>query len=136
MPHGGGEGSHGGMDNIMGVNGPLARSGRDLALYCSVMLQDEPWLLEHDNLELPWNLQPLNLPKRFCFAFLKDDGVVRPHPPILEALERTRKVCGDFPVDARGDLHISDVGARSGGSFNSRMGTVGSPIRMGSHRKS
>jgi amidase len=93
MPHAGLEGSHDGMDNIIGVVGPLATSARDLELFCSVMLQYQAWRLEHAALEIPWKpRESLNLPKQLCFAILKDDGVVTPHPPILDALALTRKV--------------------------------------------
>jgi len=89
MPHAGLLGSNDGMDNIVGVVGPIARSSRDLALFCSVMLAYEAWLLEHAVLEMPWNQDIVNgkgLPQKLSFAILWDDGVVRPHPPISDAL--------------------------------------------------
>lgn len=38
MPHGGLSGPHGGMDNIVGVVGPMARHVNDLELFCQVCL--------------------------------------------------------------------------------------------------
>ena len=116
MPHAGLMGSHDGMDAIIGAFmsaarlfvppiligrllsipgalGPIARSARDLALFCRVMLQYNPWLVEPPLLEIPWKqdvADVLHLPDKLCFAILWDDGIVLPHPPILDAMKRTK----------------------------------------------
>ncbi|KAI0785340.1 amidase [Irpex lacteus] len=93
MPHAGLMGSHDGLDAIIGALGPIATSARDLALFCRVMLQYEPWLSEPPLLEIPWKqdvADGLQTPAKLCFAILWDDGVVLPHPPILDALKRTK----------------------------------------------
>ncbi|KZT27702.1 amidase [Neolentinus lepideus HHB14362 ss-1] len=94
IPHAGLRGPHAGMEAIIGVLGPLARSARDLSLFCRTMLQYEPWLIEPPLLEIPWKqsiVDGQSIPKRLCFAILWDDGVVTPHPPILDALQRTKR---------------------------------------------
>lgn len=94
MPHAGLNGSHDGMDAIIGVLGPIATSARDLSLFCRVMLQYEPWLLEPSLIEIPWkqNLaEGVGLPRRLSIAVLEDDGVVLPHPPIQDALKCTKE---------------------------------------------
>lgn len=94
MPHAGLMGSHDGMDAIIGALGPIATSARDLALFCRVMLQYEPWLVEPPLLEIPWKqniVEGEGLPKKLSIAILWDDGVVRPHPPILDSLKRTKE---------------------------------------------
>ncbi|KAF9225479.1 amidase [Gyrodon lividus] len=91
MPHSGLLGSHDGMDAIIGCVGPLARSARDLELFCKVMLDAEPWLSEPPLLEMPWKAdiaQGQGLPGKLAIAILYDDGVVAPHPPITQALRR------------------------------------------------
>ncbi|CDO73100.1 hypothetical protein BN946_scf185007.g154, partial [Trametes cinnabarina] len=93
MPHGGLMGSHDGMDAIVGALGPLATSARDLTLFCRVMLQYEPWLVEPPLLEMPWKqdvAEGAGIPERLTIAILWDDGVVTPHPPILDALKRAK----------------------------------------------
>ncbi|KAI0652389.1 general amidase GmdA [Trametes meyenii] len=93
MPHAGLLGSHDGMDAIVGALGPLATSARDLALFCRVMLQYEPWLQEPPLFEIPWKqdvAEGAGLPEKLTIAVLWDDGVAAPHPPILDALKRTR----------------------------------------------
>lgn len=95
MPHSGLQGSQGGMDNIVGVVGPLAHSARDLALFSKVMLQYEPWNIEAPLLRMPWKEDVVNgkgLPEKLSIAILFDDGVVHPHPPLIRELERTRQV--------------------------------------------
>ncbi|KZT72884.1 amidase [Daedalea quercina L-15889] len=93
MPHSGLEGSHDGMDAIIGALGPLATSARDLALFCRVMLQYRPWLVEPPLLEIPWKQSIADgegIPEKLSIAILWDDGVVKPHPPVLDALKRTK----------------------------------------------
>ncbi|EPT03524.1 hypothetical protein FOMPIDRAFT_1159112 [Fomitopsis schrenkii] len=93
MPHSGLEGSHDGMDAVIGALGPLATSARDLALFCRVMLQYEPWLVEPPLLGIPWKqclAEGEGIPDKLSIAILWDDGVVQPHPPVLDALKRTR----------------------------------------------
>ncbi|EMD32640.1 hypothetical protein CERSUDRAFT_118670 [Gelatoporia subvermispora B] len=93
MPHAGLVGSHDGMDAIIGALGPIATSGRDLSLFCRVMLQYEPWLVEPQLLEIPWKQHVVDgegIPEKLSIAILWDDGVVGPHPPILDALKRTK----------------------------------------------
>lgn len=83
------------MDAIIGVLGPLARSARDLALFCRVMLQHDPWLLEPPLLQIPWKqdlVEGRGIPSKLCFAILWDDGVVTPHPPILDALKKCKSL--------------------------------------------
>jgi amidase len=93
LPHDGLNGSHGGMDAIVGSLGPLTRSARDLALFCKTMLDAEPWFLEPQILEIPWRqtlVDGKDATRRLSFAILWDDGVVAPHPPILAALQKTQ----------------------------------------------
>lgn len=91
LPHSGLLGSHNGMDAIVGCVGPLARSARDLELFCKVMLDVEPWLIEPPLLEMPWKVdvaQGQGLPEKLTIAILYDDGVVAPHPPIIRAMKK------------------------------------------------
>ncbi len=82
------------MEAIVGALGPMASSGRDLALWCQVMLQAEPWYLEPPLLHMPWKQElamGIGLPQKSTFAILWDDGVVAPHPPIIDALLKTKE---------------------------------------------
>ena len=81
------------MDAIVGCVGPLATSARDLELFCRVMLDAQPWLMEPPLLEMPWNKAAAKghgLPEKLSIAILWDDGVFTPDPPITLALEKYR----------------------------------------------
>ena len=72
----------------------MAKSARDLALFCKVTLAAQPWLLEAPLLEMPWKddvASGLGLPPKLSFAILWDDGVVAPHPPLTSALWRVKR---------------------------------------------
>jgi amidase len=92
LPHGGLNGTHDGMDAIVGCLGPMTRSARDLSLFCRVMLKYEPWLMEPSLIEMPWKqdlADGVGILPRLSIAVLWDDGVVAPHPPIRNALQFT-----------------------------------------------
>lgn len=92
-------GSHAGLDAIVGCLGPLARSARDLALFCRTMLHYEPWLDEAPLLEMPWKQNIVDgdsIPEKLCLAILWDDRVVSPEPAMHKAL----KLCKDKLIAA------------------------------------
>lgn len=93
IPHKGLLGSHDGMDAIVGVLGPIARTARDLALFCKVMLQYKPWLIEPALLEIPWKedvVKGVDLPDKLRFAILWDDCVFTPDPEIVDSLKKVK----------------------------------------------
>ncbi|CDK29247.1 unnamed protein product [Kuraishia capsulata CBS 1993] len=89
LPHSGLEGNHDGMENIIGCVGPLARSAEDLSLFCRAALADEPWLIEQSIPPMPWKTD-VKVPEKLTVAIVWDDGLVKPLPPVLRALERTK----------------------------------------------
>jgi amidase len=106
--------------SILGALGPIATSARDLALFCRVMLEYKPWLVEPPLLEMPWRqdiVDGANIPEKLSVAILWDDRVVLPHPPILDALKQVKdalvaaghEVISWEPVDHQGawDLIVS-----------------------------
>lgn len=57
------------------------------------MLEYKPWLVEPPLFEIPWRqeiVEGAGIPEKLCIAVLWDDGVVAPHPPILDSLKRTK----------------------------------------------
>lgn len=107
LPRLGLKGSAAGRESVRGSIGPLARSGRDLALFSRAILEHEPWFLDPDVLEMPWRqavVDGVGQPQRLSFAILWDDGVVAPHPPITTALKRVEvalRAAGHEVVDWR-----------------------------------
>ncbi|KEP47879.1 glutamyl-tRNA(Gln) amidotransferase subunit A [Rhizoctonia solani 123E] len=81
-----------GKENINIVIGPMAHSARDLELFCRVISAYEPWNTDPTTLPIPWNstfIEP-EANKKLVIGLLMDDGVVAPHPPIIDRLNKTR----------------------------------------------
>ncbi|CAE6458464.1 unnamed protein product [Rhizoctonia solani] len=81
-----------GMENLVGVVGPMAHSVRDLELFCEAIYQYEPWSIDFKIVHTPWNslLAQGKRAEKLVVGVLIDDGVVAPHPPIVESLHRVR----------------------------------------------
>lgn len=90
LPHGGLSGVHGGMENIIGVVGPMATCNEDLRLFCKVVLSSQPWLREPSLIELPWK-ETAEIPRKLRIGLITCDGVVQPHPPVSRCLKSTAK---------------------------------------------
>ncbi|KAF5231755.1 hypothetical protein FANTH_13277 [Fusarium anthophilum] len=75
-----------GQESIRCVVSPLANTAEDLALFQKAVLDQEPWEIETSLLPQPWK-QPSSLePGSFTIGVMWEDGLVRPHPPVLRAL--------------------------------------------------
>ncbi|CAE6450134.1 unnamed protein product, partial [Rhizoctonia solani] len=86
-------GSYQGKENINIAIGPLAHSARDLEMFCQVVSSYKPWNTDPSTLTIPWNplLTEPEIDRKLVIGLLTDDGVVAPHPPIVECLHRTRE---------------------------------------------
>ncbi|OCK79572.1 putative glutamyl-tRNA amidotransferase subunit A [Lepidopterella palustris CBS 459.81] len=80
-----------GQEQIVPVVGPLSTSLGGVKLFMKTLIDAKPWLREPSLLPFPWR-EDAQLPltaqggKKLKVAVLWDDGVVKPHPPILRAL--------------------------------------------------
>ncbi|CAF4807039.1 unnamed protein product [Rotaria sp. Silwood1] len=77
-----------GSQSIIGVIGPLARTREDINLFMKTILDTEPWRIDPSLVPIPWRTITLDS-KNLTVAVMWDDGVVRPHPPIIRALCET-----------------------------------------------
>jgi len=83
-----------GVDYILGVIGPMARSLDDLELYCKVALANEPWLVEPSLVNKPWQsniAREDSVKGPLTIGLLISDGIVDPHPPIVRSLQETAR---------------------------------------------
>ncbi|KAK2804025.1 hypothetical protein FQN51_002554 [Onygenales sp. PD_10] len=80
-----------GGDAIAGTYGPLCRSRESINLLMEVVLATEPWRIDPSLAPIPWT--PVKLTKPLKIAIEWDDGVVKPHPPILRALGEVADAC-------------------------------------------
>ncbi|OQV02269.1 hypothetical protein CLAIMM_07499 isoform 1 [Cladophialophora immunda] len=83
----GGVSVHKGQIAIPAVVGPMAHSVRGLDLFCRVATQAKPWYLDVNVVAMDWKTMP-TIGRKLVIGVMKSDGVVRPHPPILDALDK------------------------------------------------
>lgn len=85
-----------GQDSIPSVLGPLSASLSGVKIFMKTVLASEPWRRDPLVLRMPWNedayqLRDHGFGKSLCFAFLWNDGLVIPHPPVRRAMEIVKK---------------------------------------------
>jgi amidase len=69
------------------VAGPITSSLSSIELYFDVLLSSEPWNIDPQILPVPWRKDLADLPQRpLKIAFIYDDGIIRPQPPIDRAV--------------------------------------------------
>jgi amidase len=100
LPYEGMANSMDGQNSILSVVGPLGTSVGALKLVIKGILSQQPWL--HDPLvaEIPWRdeqeqavLDIVNQSGggQLAFGIMRDDGTVRPHPPVRRAVDIVMK---------------------------------------------
>lgn len=66
--------------------GPIAYSPRDIELYIYTVMDAEPWRRDVSlaplKLDKPWSPSG----RKWRIGWMKDDRIVRPHPPILRGM--------------------------------------------------
>lgn len=77
-------------EQIVAVIGPLSTSLEGIRLFMKTVLSAKPWLIEPSCVPIPWRDQESQLPtshgKKLRIAVLWSDGIVKPHPPVIRAL--------------------------------------------------
>ena len=88
LPTHGWDATMAGSEHIIPVTGPLSTSLEGIKLFMKTIIAAKPWLVEPSLLPIPWNesqlIQPID--KKLKVGILWDDGVVKPHPPIIRVL--------------------------------------------------
>ncbi|KAI1960812.1 hypothetical protein LOZ58_003885 [Ophidiomyces ophidiicola] len=80
-----------GKDAIAATFGPLCRSRPTMDLFMKVIADAQPWRFDASLSPLPWT--PVTTTKPLKIAIEWDDGVVKPHPPVLRALREVAEAC-------------------------------------------
>lgn len=75
-----------GFDQILTVIGPLSGNLELIKLFMKVVIDAKPWTIDSACITLPWRIDEPCLPQKLRVGVLWDDGVVKPHPPVLRAL--------------------------------------------------
>jgi amidase len=79
-----------GCEQLLGAIGPLSTSISGIKLFMKTLIDAKPWLVEPSLVPLPWREYPAGFgkqKKKIRVAITWDDEVVRPHPPIMRALQ-------------------------------------------------
>jgi amidase len=84
-----------GQESISSVLGPMSNSVSALKVFTKAVLDTKPWLKDPLVLRKPWcesayQLEDHGGGKRLCFAIMRDNGVVKPHPPLQRAMSMTK----------------------------------------------
>lgn len=58
-----------------------------LKLIMASLLSTEPWLRDPSVVPMPWREEKESVPGKLCFAVLRNDRMVQPHPPIARGIE-------------------------------------------------
>ncbi|CAJ2512337.1 Uu.00g053520.m01.CDS01 [Anthostomella pinea] len=78
-----------GAEHIRPTPGPLSTSVEGLRLFTKAILDRKPWLRDPTLVPLGWrdvDGEPESRGRKLRVAVVWDDGVVRPHPPVVRAL--------------------------------------------------
>ncbi|KAB8232666.1 hypothetical protein ETB97_012328 [Aspergillus alliaceus] len=76
-----------GQEAVNSVNGPMASTLEEIALYSKAVIDQQPWLNDPKCLPIPW--RPTEPKHRLRFAVMWHDGIVTPTPPVARALQET-----------------------------------------------
>ncbi|CAA7263308.1 unnamed protein product [Cyclocybe aegerita] len=96
VPYAGCVNSLEGLASILSVLGPLCRSIDGIKSFIKAVVGQEPWLKDPMAVRKPWSENEYSLVghgqgQNLCFAILWDDGVTKPHPPIIRVLGETQQ---------------------------------------------
>ncbi|TRM68714.1 general amidase [Schizophyllum amplum] len=132
-----------GQDSVRIVHGPLSRSLDGVQLFMQTMIDARPWTRDPLCIRKPWETvdvlrehgggrEPL------CFAIMWDDGVVKPHPPVVRGLEKVRHAllaAGHKVIEWKPHRHQEMVtivrkiyGAGSFEEYNREASASGEPV--------
>lgn len=79
-----------GQESVHSINGPLANDIEALRIFSKVVVDSEPWRRDPKCVPIPW--RDVSFPaKGLVFGMIMDDGCVHPTPPVVRALNKTRK---------------------------------------------
>ena len=91
MPMSGQAATMAGQEQIVPVLGPLSTSLEGVKLFMKTIIDAKPWLSEPSLVPLPWKAKESHVAKspgkKLKVGVIWHDGVVKPHPPVVRALQ-------------------------------------------------
>ncbi|PSN70225.1 putative glutamyl-tRNA amidotransferase subunit A [Corynespora cassiicola Philippines] len=91
-----------GQEQVVPVIGPLSPSLDGVKLFMKTLIDAQPWVREPSLIPIPWRTESQLTPlfssgKKLRIGLLLDDGVVKPHPPVVRALKAVAEKLKDVP---------------------------------------
>ncbi|KAI0344211.1 general amidase [Trametopsis cervina] len=85
-----------GQESISSVLGPMTNSLSAVKRFTKAIIDNKPWNRDPLVVRKPWNHDEYALIDHghgigMCFAIMWDNDVVKPHPPLIRAMEITKK---------------------------------------------
>jgi amidase len=80
-----------GEEQVIPVIGPMSTTLEGVKIFMKTVIDQKPWKVDGSLLPLPWKTEPLirkggDGKQKLRVGILADDGVVKPHPPILRGI--------------------------------------------------
>jgi Asp-tRNA(Asn)/Glu-tRNA(Gln) amidotransferase A subunit family amidase len=78
-----------GQEHVPSVIGPMSRNIDSLIAATRSVIESAPWDLDPKCCPIPWRSDEFESARSrpLVIAVMRDDGVVKPHPPTIRALE-------------------------------------------------
>ena len=144
VPYQGMANSMDGQNTILSVVGPLATSAGSLKLAIKAVMSQKPWLHDPLVVDLPWRDEHELLTysqansKDLAFGVMRHDGSIKPHPPVLRAIDTVVKALegiGHQILEWKAPSHkrLEEVGNRTwiydgGADVNAAFDLSGEPM--------
>ncbi|KAF8196067.1 general amidase, partial [Pholiota molesta] len=96
LPYYGAANALSGQESIPSVLGPMANSLSGVKDFMTAVLAAKPWNRDPTTIRKPWDEKEWNLCEhggvgaQLCFAIMWDNEVVKPHPPLVRAMQMTK----------------------------------------------
>ncbi|EKM60485.1 uncharacterized protein PHACADRAFT_179748 [Phanerochaete carnosa HHB-10118-sp] len=95
LPYQGCVNSQLGQESISSVLGPMTSSPSGVLRFTKAIIDAKPWNSDPLAVRKPWSRDEYELGEHgngvgMCFAIMWDDDIVKPHPPVIRAMEITK----------------------------------------------
>lgn len=85
-----------GQESISSVLGPMTNSLEGVKLFTKAIIDARPWRKDPLAVRKEWSAREYALGDhgeggKMCFAIMWDNGLVKPHPPLVRAMEIAKK---------------------------------------------
>ncbi|QRV80629.1 amidase [Ceratobasidium sp. AG-Ba] len=114
FPYYGVLGTRDGQDSVLSVLGPMSNSISGLKVFTKAVIDSRPWLRDPQCLPMTWNEEAYQLIEhggrggRKCFGLMYDNGLVKPHPPVVRAIhvmKQALEAAGHEVIEWKNDRH-------------------------------